>query len=79
MKKGVAHLARDFPDIPVIPVCLSGLGKALPKGEGLLVPFFCDVYVGEPLYGCAQPDDFMHAMESTFTALHHEANKQQWD
>lgn len=49
LRPGVAHLARDFPEVPVIPCRLMGLERALPKGEGLLVPFFCDAHIGAPI------------------------------
>ena len=49
-KTGVAHLAKAFPHIPVVPVYIDGAGKVLPKGEALFVPFVMDVHIGEPLY-----------------------------
>jgi len=62
-KKGVAHLAKQHAHVPVIPIFMYGLGKSLPKDEWLPVPFFCDVFVGESIYG----DDDHHAFMKTLT------------
>ncbi len=69
LKKGISHLAQRHPKVPVIPVFLHGLGKALPKGEGLLVPFFCDVFVGEPIYWPGDRQQQMAMLTERFAQL----------
>lgn len=78
-KKGIAHLAEHYPQVPVAPVFLHGLGKALPKGEGLLVPFFCDIFVGDPLYWNGDKNLFMQALNERYTELTAESHFEPWD
>lgn len=49
LKRGVHHLIKTRSTLQVVPVMMHGLGKALPKGEMVLVPFNCDVVVGDAL------------------------------
>lgn len=77
-KTGVAHLAARFPAAATIPVFMYGLGKALPKGEALLVPFFCDVFVGEPLGWTGARSDYMARLESAFRTLQRQAAPRDW-
>lgn len=78
-KSGIAHLAQRHPEIPVIPIFLHGLGKALPRGEALLVPFFCDVFVGEALFWTGDRHDFMGKLETSIQLLAQEGNYARWD
>ena len=78
-KTGIAHLAKRHPDIPVIPVFMHGLGKALPRGECILVPFFCDVVVGEPLHWTGNRADFMNSLDSMMRSLASEIKQAPWD
>jgi 1-acyl-sn-glycerol-3-phosphate acyltransferase len=68
-KTGIAHLAKRAPDAPVVPVYLHGLGMALPKGEALLVPFFCDVFIGEPLHWQGDRESFMQTLNGAMNQL----------
>ena len=78
-KTGIAHLAERHPQTPVIPVFLHGLGKALPKGEIVLVPFFCDVFVGESLTWPGVRRTFMAALDDAMGALAREGRLPLWD
>lgn len=78
-KTGVAHLAKRFPQVPVTPIYMHGLGKALPHGEALLVPFFCDVFVGGAMHWCGDRDTFMTRLNSCMKELAAEGNFASWD
>ena len=78
-KNGVAHLARRFPQVPVVPVFLHGLGKSMPRGSFLPVPFFCDVFVGEPLHGQPDTHAFMDELARRMTALAAEGSFPPWE
>jgi 1-acyl-sn-glycerol-3-phosphate acyltransferase len=78
-KSGVAHLARRHPEVPVVPVFLHGLGKSLPRGSFLPVPFFCDVFVGEPLFGVRDTHAFMDSLAQRMEALAAEGSFPPWE
>ena len=78
-KQGVRIIARKFPDTPVYPIFLHGLGKSLPKGEAILVPHFCDVFVGEPLSYDAEQSNFIENLRSSLNALAAEGDFPKWE
>jgi 1-acyl-sn-glycerol-3-phosphate acyltransferase len=73
LKSGIAHLARRFPDAPVVPLHMHGLGKSMPKGTFLPLPVFVDIFIGRPLSWShdAQGDKavFMSRLSADFVAL----------
>lgn len=77
-KNGIWHLGKRIPDIPVIPVFLHGLGKSLPKGEALFVPFFCDAFVGENISFHPERDMFMNEMDDAFGKLASQGDFSAW-
>lgn len=66
---GVAHLIQKYPNVPVIPVYLKGMGRSLPKGEFILVPFFCDLVIGTPLCLTGSKDLITQTLEKTINEL----------
>ena len=65
--------------MPVTPVFFHGLGKVLPKGSWLPVPFFLDVFVGHSLFGTDDPKQFMQTLDETMSTLAEEGHFASWD
>jgi 1-acyl-sn-glycerol-3-phosphate acyltransferase len=77
-KRGIAVLAARRPAVPVLPVFLHGLGKALPKDDPILVPFFCDVFVGEPMHGGEDQAVFMTTLTGRMQDLSAQLPEREW-
>lgn len=68
-KSGIAHLSRRCPDVPVVPVFMRGMGKTLPRGTGLFLPFFCDVIFGQSFTWNGSKQAFMKRIMHQFKLL----------
>ena len=68
LSRGIAHLAKRFPNVPVVPVVLHGLGRVLPRGAWIPLPYCCDARVRAPLVWTGQLSSFMSAVEAALSA-----------
>lgn len=78
-KSGIARLKERRPEVPVVPVFMHGVGKALPRGEAILVPFFVDVFVGEPVPWTGERTGFMEQFRAAITGLAAEGHFPPWE
>ena len=69
LKSGISYLAKRFPTVPVIPVFMRGLGKAMGKGTFIPIPFFVDVFIGRPLSWTGEKNSFMDSLRDAFAYL----------
>ncbi|QQG35785.1 MAG: 1-acyl-sn-glycerol-3-phosphate acyltransferase [Micavibrio aeruginosavorus] len=69
-RRGIGRLVQSCPAVEVFPVFMHGLGKALPKGDPLLVPFFCDIIIGKAVDKTSYQDtDFTMKLEQQVKGL----------
>lgn len=78
LKNGISKILQARPDITITPVFMHGLGKSLPNGEALFVPFVCDVNVGEALSWAGDRAQLMSALETSFDGLRNEIEPKEW-
>ena len=69
LKKGLYYLCKDRTDTKIIPVMTYGLGRALPRGEALFVPFVCDVVVGDELPEFAASTELVELLTERYALL----------
>ncbi len=68
-KSGLWHLSQHLPDVPIIPVYMHGLGRAMGKGQRIPIPFFIDVHVDQPMYYQDDKIAFKHDLRERFIML----------
>jgi 1-acyl-sn-glycerol-3-phosphate acyltransferase len=77
-KRGVALLVKENPTVPVTPIFMHGLGKALPKGTKLFVPFICDVFIGGTVPWPGDTRQFMDALTQAVDDLEAQGQFPPW-
>ncbi len=78
-KSGISRLVERHPEAPIVPIYMHGLGKALPRGDFLLVPFFCDVIVGDFIYWQGSVSDTMDTYQTTMSDLADQCKIPAWE
>jgi 1-acyl-sn-glycerol-3-phosphate acyltransferase len=71
-RAGIAHLIEKAPDVPVIPACLINMGRSLPKGTFIPVPFFCEIRLGEPRKLCGNRQEILQTLADAIRELQDE-------
>lgn len=69
LKSGIWFLSGRFPQVPVVPVYMHGLGKSMPKGVRIPIPFFISIAIGRPLYWMEPKDVFIDMLKDRFEKL----------
>lgn len=73
---GVAHLIKEYPQIPVIPVYMSNMGRALPKGEFVILPFICEINIGTSIFPTGSKEEITEMLRQAVIQLKGESTWQ---
>jgi 1-acyl-sn-glycerol-3-phosphate acyltransferase len=68
-RSGLARVLEHVPHVPVVPAYLVNMGRSLPKGEFIPVPFFCEVRLGRPRHLHGSRQEVMQALEAAVREL----------
>ena len=68
-RSGVAHLIDQMPGLPIVPAYLVNMGRSLPKGEFIPVPFFCEIRIGVPRILQGSRQEITRALEAAVGEL----------
>lgn len=70
-KPGLFHLAKEFPEVELVPVWIENVGRVMPKGAMIPVPLICGLSFGQPVTlaaGESKPD-FLERSRQSLLAL----------
>jgi len=68
-KSGIGRLMVEFPDMPIVPVFISGAERGLPKSKVLLLPFCNNITIGPPRLCTGKHRDITSSLEHALREL----------
>lgn len=69
LKPGIWYLARRFPQVPIVPVFMAGMGRAMPRGAPIAVPLNVELAVGLPVHYLEDKTRFLNTLRNNFCEL----------
>ncbi len=66
IKAGIFRLMKGYDAVPITPIVLTGLGKALPRCDALFVPFHVNVDIGEAFFASSTRLTFIEHIKRSF-------------
>lgn len=69
LKSGLWHLSQSMPEVPIIPIWLSGTEKIMGKGNRIPLPLFIDVSIGDAVKFNPEKKVFMDELEQQLLML----------
>jgi len=66
---GVARLALKMPELAIVPAWLRNMGRALPKGQFVPVPIFCEIALGPSSRPKGTRDEIVAQLEAAVRGL----------
>ena len=77
-KSGLYHLARQRPQVDLVPVWISNLNHVMPRGKVIPVPLICTLSFGAPMHLDANEtkEDFLARASASLLALSNQGGGQ---
>ncbi len=70
LKKGIGIILSQRPNLKYVPAYMKGMGKAMPKGDSLIVPFNSSLKFGKPTHvNNTDVNNILKQIESDFQVL----------
>lgn len=69
LKSGLWHLSQSMPEVPIIPIWLSGTEKIMGKGNRIPLPLFVDAIIGDAVNFNPEKKVFMDELEQRLSML----------
>lgn len=67
IKSGIAHLLSKRPHIKYVPVFMTGMGRSLPKGKIIVLPYNSAIHYGKPtLVGATDKSKILEQISKDF-------------
>ncbi|MDR3340566.1 MAG: 1-acyl-sn-glycerol-3-phosphate acyltransferase [Candidatus Symbiothrix sp.] len=70
LKPGIALLLSLCPQVKYVPAYMTGMAKAMPKGDGLIIPYESSLIYGKPRFiESEDKKEILKQIEADFSAL----------